>query len=162
MKAKQVLTILLLVFVVGSLAYMVVKERKAEPSPDIKGEPQEQPAASNQDTRLIVYYFHGDVRCATCHKLESYAKEALDTNFSDAIESGGIVWKPVNVDKPENRHFIQDYELVTKSVVLSKVLDGKEIEWENLNRIWQKVADKKDYLQYVGNSVAKFLEETKS
>ena len=162
MRAKQVLTILLLVFVVGSLAYMVVKENKSESSTDQTANSKELPATAEQDTRLIVYYFHGDMRCATCHKLESYAKEALDTNFSDAIASGSIIWKPVNVDKPENKHFIQDYELVTKSVVLSRIADGKETEWENLDQIWQKVADKNAYLQYINDGIVKFLEETKS
>jgi hypothetical protein len=162
MKAKQVLTILLLIFVVGSLAYMAVKESKSESPTDTATIPQERSATIEQDTRLIVYYFHGDARCATCHKLESYAREALDTNFQDDITSKKIVWKPVNVDKSENKHFVLDYELVTKSVVLSRLIDGKEIEWKNLDQIWQKVADKNDYLQYVHDSVAKFLEEAKS
>ncbi len=162
MKAKQVLIILLLVFVVGSLAYMVVKENKSESPTDQIANSKEQPATVGQDTRLIVYYFHGDVRCATCHKLETYAKESLDTNFQDDIASNKIVWKPVNVDKPENKHFIQDYELVTKSVVLSRIVDGKEIEWKNLDQIWQKVADKNEYLQYIHDGIVKFLEETKS
>lgn len=162
MKAKQVLTILLLVFLVGSLAYMVIKENKIESSTDITASPQEQPTTTEQDIQLIVYYFHGDVRCVTCHKLENYAKEVLEINFSDAITSGSIIWKPVNVDKPENKHFIQDYELVTKSIVLSRIVDGKETKWKNLDQIWQKVADKNEYLQYIHNDIVKFLEETKS
>ncbi|MGD9110456.1 MAG: nitrophenyl compound nitroreductase subunit ArsF family protein [Phycisphaerales bacterium] len=162
MKAKQVLTILLLVFLVGSLAYMVVKENKIESSTDITASPQEQSTNTEQDIQLIVYYFHGDVRCVTCHKLENYAKEVLEINFSDAITSGSIIWKPVNVDKPENKHFIQDYELVTKSIVLSRIVDGKETKWKNLDQIWQKVADKNEYLQYIHNDIVKFLEETKS
>ena len=38
-----------------------------------------------QDRQLIVYYFHGDKRCMTCHKLENYTKEALDTYLQDKI-----------------------------------------------------------------------------
>lgn len=162
MKAKQVLTVLLLVFVVGSLAYMVVKESKSESLTNTTTAPQEQSVTTEQDARLIVYYFHGDIRCATCRKLESYAKEALDTNFSDAIVSGNITWKPVNVDKPENRHFIQDYKLVTKSVILSKIVDGKETTWKNLDQIWQKVTDKNEYMRYINDGIVELLEETKS
>lgn len=162
MKAKKVLTILLLIFVVGSLAYMVVKENKPESSTAQTDDAKEHHATAEQDTRLIVYYFHGDVRCVTCHKLETYAKEALDTNFSDEIASGGIIWKPVNVDKPKNKHFIQDYELVTKSIILSRIVGGKETEWKNLDQIWQKVADKNEYMQYINDNIVEFLEETKS
>ncbi|MHC4076762.1 MAG: nitrophenyl compound nitroreductase subunit ArsF family protein, partial [Planctomycetota bacterium] len=115
-----------------------------------------------QDNQLIVYYFHGDQRCATCHKLETYAKEALDTYFADKIASKKIVWKVVNVDRTENSHFIQDYKLVTKSVVLSEVAHGKEVGWKNLDQIWQKVGNKESYLQYVCDSIWNFLENTDS
>jgi hypothetical protein len=184
MKLKKILTILLLAFVVGSVAYMVYREQKME-SPQSKTSdnlviaPQEQPVVedepvtatqSSQDystnietnnikqgAQLIVYYFHGDMRCPTCHKLETYAKEALDTYFANELASKDIIWKVVNVDKPENRHFIQDYKLVTKSVVLSEINDGKEVEWKNLEQIWQKVGDKGSYLQYVRESILEFL-----
>ena len=190
MKIKQILTIVLLVFVVGSLAYMVSREREQKPefpqseaSDSFVIAPQEQPGVEDepvtaiqsgqnystniktnnaeQSSQLIVYYFHGDMRCPTCHKLETYAKEVLDTYFADELASKALVWKMVNVDKPENRHFIQDYKLVTKSVVLSEVADGKEVEWKNLDQIWQKVRDKGSYLQYIRDSILKFLEGTK-
>ncbi len=31
--------------------------------------------------RVIAYYLHGDRRCATCIKLEAYAKESIETGF---------------------------------------------------------------------------------
>jgi hypothetical protein len=165
MKAKQVLTALLLVFAVGSLAYMVVKETTAKPSTNKTAEnmiPDEEKATIQPDDRIIVYYFHGDVRCETCHKLETYAKETLDTYFADELAAGTIVWQVVNVEQPQNEHFIQDYKLVTKSVVLSKVRQDKELEWENLERIWQEVGDKQSYLEYVRDSISKFMKDTKS
>jgi len=189
MKLKRILTIVLLVFVVGSLAYMVGRERGTEPdqnevSVNPIGTSKEKPATPNepvvvqendqsiltnieteapkQDSQLIVYYLHGDMRCPTCHKLETYAKEALDTYFADEVASKDIVWKVINVDKPENRHFVQDYRLVTKSVVLSEITDGKENRWKNLDLIWQKVGDKGSYLQYIRDSILKFLQDTES
>jgi hypothetical protein len=182
MKIKQILTVLLTLFVVGSLAYMISGEQKTEPSynPDEQTDvtqgqlvAPEEPSVSQQDEpdstvsaaiddpkkiQLVVYYFHGDIRCPTCHKLETYAKEALDTYFADEIASKEIAWKVVNVDKSENSHFIQDYKLITKSVVLSKVVEGKEINWKNLDQIWQRVGNKESYLQYICDSIRNFLE----
>ena len=159
---KKIFTIVLIIFVAGSLAYMISKEQKTKPS-----EKQKQIASKNissdnptQDAQLVVYYFHGDLRCPTCHKLETYAKEALDIYFSDEIALKKIVWKVVNIDKPENRHFIKDYQLVTKSVVLSQIVEDREIKWKNLELIWQKVGDKDSYLKYVRNSLQDFLEDT--
>lgn len=189
MKPKQILTVLLLVFVAVSIAYMSIREQetatqvseeadKPVPAANERGITENTIAVANeniqntltnnktktarQHTQLIVYYFHGDMRCPTCHKLETYAKEALDTYFPDKLASQDIVWKVVNVDKPKNRHFIRDYELVTKSVVLSKSADGKEIERKNLDQIWQKVRDKNSYLNYIRGSIIEFIVEEKS
>jgi len=173
MKIKQILTILLAVFVVGSLVYMIVKEQKTKfDQSESSGNParisEEQHVTTDkpllseqqkQNAQLIVYYFHGDVRCPTCHKLETYAKEALGIYFADEIASKEIFWKAVNVDKPENSHFIEDYKLVTKSVLLSQIIEGKEIKWKNLDEIWQRVSDKDNYLQYVRESIQNFLKD---
>ena len=109
MKAKKLIAAALLVFVAGSLGYMVVRENKSAPqaAPQtvvLSDAPQAEP---NQ--QIVVYYFHGDVRCPTCHKLESYAKEALDTYFAKDIADGKIKWMPTNVDTAGNEHFVKDY-----------------------------------------------------
>ena len=153
MKFKQILVVVLLVFVALSIAYMLVKER------DTSTGAEEPSTSENRDKgQLVVYYFHGDMRCKTCHMLETYAKESLDANFGDELESKDILWRTVNVDRPENSRYVEDYELVTKAVVLSWVVDGKEVRWKKLDEIWQKVNDKKSYLQYVRESVEEFLE----
>ncbi len=165
MKLKQIFAIVLIVFVAASLAYMIVKETTAEPSTNETAEnmiQDEDKATAEPDDRIIVYYFHGDVRCETCHKLEIYAKETLDTYFANELAAGKIVLQVVNVEQPQNEHFIGDYELVTKSVVLSKVQQGKELAWENLNQIWQEVGNKQGYFDYVRDSISKFMEDTKS
>ena len=153
MKSKQILAVALLVFVGLSIAYMLVKERDTS---TVAEEPSTN--ANREKGQLVVYYFHGDVRCATCHKLETYAREALEANFSDELGSKDIVWRTVNVDRSENGHYVGDYELVSKAVVLSWVVGGKEVRWKKLDEIWQKVNDKKSYLQYVRGSIEEFLE----
>ena len=168
MKAKKLVTLTLLVFVAGSLGYMIARENcvcsvskqnvaptavqlQANHSPyNVQPEPNQQ---------IVVYYFHGDVRCPTCHKLESYAKEALDTYFAQDLAGGKIKWMPTNVDTAGNEHFIKDYELVTKSVILSKVVDGRQIVWKNLDQIWDLVSEKEKYLAYVRDSVGEFVAE---
>jgi len=165
MKPKQIFAVVLIVFVAASLAYMIVKETTAKPSANMTADgmkPAEETGNDKLDTQIIVYYFYGDVRCATCHKLETYAKEALDTYFADELATGKIAWQAVNVEQPQNEHFIGDYELVTKSVILSRITEGKEVGWENLDRIWQEVGNKQGYLEYVRDSIAKFMEDTKS
>lgn len=173
MKAKKIVTILLLVFIAGSIVFMIAKESKTEPSENqinpsqaesslqLSVEPDGS-AKIEHETQTIVYYFHGDMRCVTCHRLQNYAKEALDTYFAKELASGEIVWSEINIDRAENRHFIQDYSLVTKSVVLSKIQNEQQVEWINLDQIWQKVRSKDDYIKYIHESVLEFTEESKS
>ncbi|MFA5424112.1 MAG: nitrophenyl compound nitroreductase subunit ArsF family protein [Phycisphaerae bacterium] len=164
MKPKQIITLVLIAFVTVSVAYMIAKETKAQPSEEVITT-DAVPIVNNNtsdtnDVQIIVYYFHGDVRCATCHKLESYAKETLDTYFADGLANGKIQWQAVNVEQPQNEHFIEDYKLITKSVVVSKVRQGEQVDWQNLDRIWQEVKDKQGYIEYVRGEIAKFIEKT--
>ena len=110
-------------------------------------------------TKVIAYYFHGTMRCPTCHKLEQYSKEAIETNFKDALASGTLEFKVVNVEDKGNEHFNKDYQLYTKSLILSLVKDGKQIKWKNLDKIWEYVGNKERFVDYVNSGVADFLKE---
>lgn len=109
--------------------------------------------------RVVAYYFHGAFRCPTCHKLEQYAKEVIEADFKDALASGNLEFKVVDVEDKENEHYVNDYQLYTKALILSLVKDGKEIRSKNLEKIWEYVGNKQKYYDYVKNEVADFLKE---
>ena len=108
---------------------------------------------------VTAYYFHGTFRCPTCHKLEQYAKEAIEANFKDALTSGKLAFKVVNIENKGNEHYVNDYKLYTKSLVLSLTKDGKEVRSRNLDKIWEYVGNKDRYENYVRDEVAAFLKE---
>jgi len=109
--------------------------------------------------KIIAYYFHGTRRCVTCKKLEAYSQEAIKTKFKDEIESGQLEFVPINFDEKENEHFIKDYALYTKSLVICDYNQGKQIKWKNLDKIWELVNDKEDYLKYVQDEISAYLDE---
>jgi hypothetical protein len=113
-------------------------------------------AASNQ--QLTVYYFHGNVRCPTCYKLETYARESIEANFGGALSNGKLKWKAVNVEEKGNEHFVNDYRLYTKSVIVSVHGGGKESSWKNLDQIWTLVRDEAGYKTYIKKEIAACLE----
>jgi hypothetical protein len=115
---------------------------------------EDKPAA-----KVIAYYFHGTMRCPTCHKLEQYSKEAIETNFKEAIASGKLEFKVVNVEDKGNEHYGSDYQLYTKSLILSLVKDGKQTKWINLDKIWEYVGNKQRFVEYVKSGVADLLKE---
>lgn len=109
---------------------------------------------------VIAYYFHGTFRCPTCRKLEQYSKETIEKDFKDALRSGKLEFKIVNVEEEGNEHFVNDYQLYTKALVLSFVRDGKEVKSKNLTRIWDLVGNKQKFSDYVRSEVADFLKES--
>ena len=114
---------------------------------------------ASTNSAVTVYYFHGTFRCPTCHKLEQYSKEAIETNFKDALASGKLSFKIVNMEDKGNKHFVNDYQLYTKSLVLSLTKDGKEVRSRNLDKIWEYVGSKQRFQDYVRDEVAAFLKE---
>ncbi|MBU1125216.1 MAG: hypothetical protein KKC84_04265 [Candidatus Omnitrophica bacterium] len=109
--------------------------------------------------KVIAYYFHGAFRCPTCTMMESYSKEAIETNFKDALASGTLEFKAVNVEDRGNEHFVSEYELYTKSLILSYVQEGREIRSKNLDKIWEYAGNKQKFISYVTEEIGTFLGE---
>jgi len=110
--------------------------------------------------RVIAYYFHTTVRCTSCRAIEAYSKEAIESAFAEEIKDGRLVWKLVNVESDGNEHFIKDFNLYSKSLVLVNEVRGKPAEWKNLEKIWQLVQDKPRFLRYVRDEMRSYLTES--
>ncbi len=117
-----------------------------------------EPTVEAPDSGIVAYYFHGNFRCATCKKLEAYSDEAITKGFVDELKSGELIWRTVNTDAAEHKHFTEDFQLVTKSVVLVEYQDGKVKRFENLKRVWHLVGDEEDFIQYVRGETRSFIE----
>lgn len=101
-----------------------------------------------------VFYFYSNTRCPTCFKLEKYTLESLKENFQSELASDKIVFKPINVSEPKNKHYLDDYQLYTKSVVL----DNGKGKWKNLDQIWYLVRNKEKFNMYIYTETKKFME----
>jgi len=109
--------------------------------------------------KICVYYFHGSMRCPTCYKLEQYSKEAIEDNFKSELASGRLEYRVVNIEQKGNEHFIHDYQLYTKALILSLVKGGTQVKSKNLTHIWQLVGNKYKFIEYVKEELANFLKE---
>lgn len=116
-------------------------------------------AAVPQDSRVVVYYFHTTSRCGPCAIIEKNTASALKSVFEEELMSGRLLYQPVNIDGRENRHFVEDYRLFTKSVVLSLVKDGKEVRFKNLDKIWLNLRNRQKFDTYIQEEAAIFLNE---
>ena len=116
-------------------------------------------AAQTPSTGVVAYYFHGDFRCRTCLAIESQAHETITAAFADELASGRLTWRALNIEQPENEHFVEDFQLVTRSLVLVAYRDGAVARWKNLDKVWQLVRDEELFSQYVRESTRAFLNE---
>ena len=153
MKAKELVRSLLLLFVGVSLGYLVATEIHK------KGSPVPQQAAPAGDG-VVLYYFYGNVRCATCRKIEAYTTECVKARFGDATAAGDLQFRAVNTDQDGNEQYVLDYELTTRSVVVVDLEDGKPVRWKKLEEIWDLVADKTKFLDYIEAETRAYLDKS--
>ncbi|MBN1356652.1 hypothetical protein JXA40_10370 [bacterium] len=107
---------------------------------------------------VYVYYFHGTRRCKTCLAIETKAKKAIEEAFPAELAQGSITWQSVNTDLEENRHFEKEFDLMFSSLILVKYKDGKQVEWKNLQRVWELVWDETALDEYVRKETKAYLE----
>lgn len=162
MSAKTIGTVLLLAFVAISVGYLVMTESTTQLTPATQPAAPAAPGAitaSAPANRVIAYYFHNTRRCATCLKIERLAEEALRERFASAFDDGTLSWIAINMEEPGNGHYIEDYELVTSSVVLVDVEDGQTREWTTMDDVWQLVHDDENTFKvYIVTQARDYLE----
>ncbi|MCC5875836.1 MAG: hypothetical protein JJU11_06425 [Candidatus Sumerlaeia bacterium] len=161
MKPKMIVTAALLLFVVVSLAAVVVKEVRgggAEVTAPVSVSEGGAIGEAAEKAHYVVYYFHGNMRCRTCNVIESQSRNAITTMFATQLESGDMAWKEVNIDMAENAHFRDDFQLAFQSVVLTEERSGKTVRWENLTDVWRKVhGSPLEFEEYVVQSTIEFM-----
>ena len=188
MKPKNIVSIVLLVFVGTSVAYLIVggSHSPAEPSraspagaaaqpsvqpPEVRtvNAPQESPKAPTESvtlpqepakpqSKVVAYYLHRTQRCRTCLAMEAYAEEALTEAFPDAFASGELAWQALNVEDPENEHFVQEYGLTSSALIMVRTKNDETKESKNLEDIWSLVRNKGAFKEYVELEAQDYLE----
>ncbi len=151
----------LLAFVGISVVFAILQERRPAPqaqAPALVSAPAPAPAKAGKPV-VIARYCHGSARCSNCVKIERYSREAIETGLRKALDSGRLRFEIVNVEEPANRHYVQDYGLYTKSLVLIAEAGGKEVRHKVLNDVWNHLSDKTAFMAYVRSETEGFLKQ---
>ncbi|MGM0597655.1 MAG: nitrophenyl compound nitroreductase subunit ArsF family protein [Myxococcota bacterium] len=148
MQKKHILTSLLLIFVAASIGTLIYKQtrpsQKQNKIKKIKGK------------KLLVLYFHGNKRCRTCRNMEKFTREAVNKDFSQKVAKGEIEIRTINLDKPGNDHYVSDYDLSSRFVVLSFVEKGKEKQFRRLVKVWKLAHNKEKFINYIQDEIKTF------
>lgn len=111
-----------------------------------------------EQRKLVVYYLHGTYRCYSCNTIERLTKQAVETGFVSQIKDGRVELKVLNVEEKGNEHFVEDYKLYTKSVILSDTKNNKETRWKNLDQVWTLLGNEGKFIDYIQKEVRSYLE----
>ncbi len=117
-------------------------------------------AGKNKNLKVIVNYFHGTVRCKTCNTIESYTREAVPMFFAKLLREGKLELRTADIDLEENEHFVEEFKLVSSSVVLELVNNGKRAKWKILPKVWELVHEKEKFFKYIETEIRAFVRET--
>ena len=61
------------------------------------------------------------------------------------------------MDRPENEHFVHEYNLTSSALVLVNWERGQQREWRDLKEIWQLVRDEGAFKAYVQAEASAYL-----
>ena len=129
--------------------------RKGQGAAGLSGDGTQGVAVENG---LVVYYFHGNARCPTCRSIESQSHATVQEEYATQLDSGELVWKVLNYEKPVNAELAKKFGVHMPVVVLAKMKDGKIAAWNCLDDVWALVGDKPAFRDYVRREIAKMLE----
>ncbi|MBT3182622.1 MAG: hypothetical protein HN337_08985 [Deltaproteobacteria bacterium] len=147
----KALKIVLILFVAASIGYLVANEYSESSRSESDTSPQNQILEGLDG--VIVYYFHGNKRCTTCNTIEEYSRESI----SPFIDRKEIKWRTINIDSPENRHFIDEFRLKNSGPVIVEYDKKKVNRWHSLDKVWQLVRNKNNFDKYINEEISQFL-----
>jgi hypothetical protein len=165
---RKIVTGVLLGFVAVSVGWLILKETRgrtadetgaaAAPAAIVATTAAPAEVATPAPRKLVSTYFHVNKRCNTCRAIERQARESVETGFPEALMSGRLEWRAVNLDDPGNDHFYTDFQLTGSSLVLVDFVEGKVARFKALQKTWDLVADPPAFQTYVQAEVTSWLE----
>lgn len=102
------------------------------------------------DTPVYIYYFYFDRRCEECIILENALRKLLNEHYSQELKSKRLIFKMINLTKPdsESKEIIQ--ELKVRRQLLLVVSEGVTV---NMTR---------DAFRFAENQYERFRDEMKT
>jgi len=91
--------------------------------------------------------------------MEAYARAALEEGLSDALQSGELQFRSVNVEESANEHFVNEYELYTSALVMVEMEGTAVKRSKKLEQIWDLVGDERKFKTFVRDEALAYLED---
>ena len=116
---------------------------------------------STMADKVIVYYFHTEYRCWSCNQFEELTREVIEESFPEQLKNGTIEFKSINIETEDGKHFVDDYQLVTKSVILSLRKGEGQRDWKNMDKIWMLVRNTEKFKSYIEDGIRSYVNQVR-
>jgi hypothetical protein len=110
--------------------------------------------------QVVVYYFHRKFRCQSCEILESTLQSTIQVTYANHFGSGKLAMCVINVDDPENRHYLEQFQILSNSIVIVEKKSGVVLRYKNLESIWDISENRDAITQMLQTEVGEFLPES--
>jgi len=117
-------------------------------------EPSRRPLSDDQ---VVVYFFHGNVRCRACRRIEQYSRQVVERDFARSLEQGTLAWRPANYERPEMREAAVRYGVIAPTVVLVVRRNGRELKVKNLMTLWDLTEDQAAFEKWLRKKISEVL-----
>jgi len=121
----------------------------------VAGQPQ-----SPLPNRVEIIYFHVNQRCVTCLCFEQHINTVIETYFRDAITSGKLTYRVLNLQKAENTAIAKKYGAVGSQMFINVIIKGVD-NIEDIQSIWnwKCPGDPKGFERKVKSIIEQSLQE---
>lgn len=106
--------------------------------------------AGNQ---VVTTYFISGERCENCRKIELLCRQTAERDFATELAGNRVI----DTGEPANAHYVADYQLSSKIVVLSHRVDGRETEWAAMEKVGDLLDDPAGFRAYLAAPIRKDL-----
>lgn len=157
---KRILQSLLLLLVVAGVSagiYQKLQKQQVVTTP-VSEPVVDQGAENTQSDVVTVTYFTSDVRCASCKEIEALTQATVNERFAEELNSGALVFETHNIDQPQNKHFVDAYQLSFKTVVISMPSDeGNQPTWQRMDQVWELLNQPEAFKDYLDAGIREML-----
>ena len=106
----------------------------------------------------VVYSFHGAVRCESCRRMEEWSRELVCRDFAADISAGRLRWQALDFDSPANKHFVDEFKILTSTIVVVELKNGTAVGAKNLQKSLQLADDRPGFEKLVAGEIRAALE----
>ena len=112
------------------------------------------------DDQVVVYYFHRKFKCGSCEVIESTLQTAIEARYGSQFKDGRLAMCVVNIDDPSNRAYLDQFELLSTSLVIVQKSKGTVTQYKHLDSVWDVSQDREAITHLLQTELAKYLGES--